>query len=50
MPTENLTEFFLYVIPGFIAFGIFKARYPRKDRDIFLKLRNQLLLEFFFFL
>ena len=45
MPTGNLTEFFLYVIPGFIAFGILE-----KIETLFLKLRNQLLLELLFFL
>ncbi len=44
MPTENLTEFFLYVIPGFIAFGIFKARYPRKDRDTFFEVTESIIV------
>ncbi len=43
MPTENLTQFILYVIPGFVSFAIYKAYYPRKDRDTFIEVTNSII-------
>ncbi len=44
MPTENLSQFIQFIIPGFIALGIFKSFYPEKDRDIFFEITNSLIV------
>lgn len=44
MPTDSLSEFIIYVIPGFIAFGIYKTKYPRKDRDSFFEVTVSIIV------
>lgn len=35
MPNNELVDFILYVLPGFIAIEIYRSAYPAKSRDKF---------------
>lgn len=35
MPTNNLVEFIIYVIPGFLVVEIYRAAYPAKEKSQF---------------
>lgn len=47
MPTNNLIEFVLYVIPGFLAVEIYRATYPAKERSEFNQIGWSILVGLF---
>ncbi|MCR4264223.1 MAG: hypothetical protein NUV98_05910, partial [Candidatus Roizmanbacteria bacterium] len=38
MPVQNLIEFIVYIVPGFIALEIFRAAYPIRKQSEFVHL------------
>ena len=44
MPTQNLVEFFLYIIPGYLAIRIYRWLTPVKDKDSFQDIASSVLL------
>jgi hypothetical protein len=42
-PTEHLVEFLVYVMPGFIALQLFRAKYPAKQLSEFLQVAWSLI-------
>lgn len=42
-PAEHIVEFFLYVMPGFVALQLYRAKYPAKQLSEFLQVAWSLI-------
>lgn len=44
MPTNDIIEFILYVVPGFIVIELYRLYYPVKEKDIFNKIAWSIII------